>query len=712
MIHKKLATSTQAMGLTAIYSPFIKNTSSSRLQMLTSQLGQIPVITNSEIPKIMTGFESQLSKYTFGVKASCDFKVIKKIPRLINNKNNPSTLYIYQVLDEELDRPTYGCFEVKSHVVNHELFGFESIIDDDIRRKLETSAKIDKDTVISHSSNVKENGLYGNGINAMSCYIADEAVIEDGVVISEELAENYRPLCIDSVSFESGATEYLLGIHSEPGKPFKVIPDIGDIIKPDGVIAAIRKRDDLLDSINMQENNLHVATADDKIIYADDRRGEEDAVVINVEVIDSENNGGREKQQSPLNMVTQLKKYSRSATAYYDTIINFYENKKREEVNSDFTPELLFEITRAYKDKPNDASRRFPGCQRDRRNVKLKYRGRSMKEFRVTITYAWLHKIQEQTKVTNRHAGKGIVIDVRPRKHMPRDKFGRVADIAYYGGAGIRRLNSGQFYEQYIDNHSDTVIKYSKRLLSNNEIDWNGLFNLYSEYLSILSPPMNEEFIKISEKDKKEYIEHLFEDGLYVHMPAENQWCDLDMVRKMEAFMPCERDKITYFNKEKGEYVETDHPVMLGNIYLYILEKSAPKGLAVSTSRTQTHGLPAVPNPGNRNSSPSTEKASKAYSETEVRLGSATTSPETIAGKIDYSTNPRSAYIVSRKIAQAENPAIIDEFINRGEFEDDDPEFTIPISTGMPQTYLMSVLTNLGMVFDRVRSDGSEFIRD
>ena len=83
MIHKKLATSTQAMGLTAIYSPFIKNTSSSRLQMLTSQLGQIPVITNSEIPKIMTGFESQLSKYTFGVKASCDFKVIKKIPRLI-----------------------------------------------------------------------------------------------------------------------------------------------------------------------------------------------------------------------------------------------------------------------------------------------------------------------------------------------------------------------------------------------------------------------------------------------------------------------------------------------------------------------------------------------------------------------------------------------------------------------------------------------------
>ena len=651
--------------MSALTSTFMFD-SASRLQMASIQAGQAIVPHKSDLPRMLTGLEDQLAQYTFGVRAPCELRVLKVINKynvqlgLGRIKSNPLTTVIYINMDPD-GGGEYGCFHMEQYQNQtervHETFGFKYVLTEKAKNIHENMC-LRKGELLTHSPNIDEHGLYSTGISANVAYISTPATIEDGFDVSDELLERARPMATGSRVAEWGKKCYPLNIYGSDSSQYRPFPEIGDIIRNDGLMYALRDYDDALAGLDMTNEALRdVDFVHDTCTY-----GKSNAEVFDV-TVHTTTNEGRRSHHTPSGMETMAERYSAQHSRYYEEILEAYEEIKRVTRGEyKLTPMLSNLIVMAKGDKPNVTIRRLEEKRRKKNSIIKTWRANPIDEWRVEVFYSYKFPIGEGCKLSDRHGGKGVACRYRPKAEMPVDKYGNVVDVIVYAKGSVGRLNPGQFYEHYINACSrDITLDMKEMVKAGNR---QGAIDHILTYLSIISPTTYAYIDHDNREELEDLVDRCCMYGVYTCVPSDDPDIGLYTYIKLEAFRPPNKSTLTYTNGV-GKVVTTKEPILVGEKDMIVLDKLDHKPMSVSGIRRQHHGFPAVENKGTKYSTPSKEQPPKIIGESEARTGTAVMGGEAVAELLDVTTNPETHRRTAAMIFEADSPVQIPDIVDR-----------------------------------------------
>lgn len=637
--------------------------SGSRIQMSTTQSGQAIVPFKADLPRSLTGFEDQLADCTFGIRAPANLVITAIIRKYSSGvgihsiKSNPLATIIYRDIDTE----EHGCFHIAQYQNQlervHETFGFRYELTE-LGKRLHKGMSLDKGELLAKSPNINEHGLYATGLSANIAYISTPVTIEDGFGVNRLYLERARPLATGSRVAEWGRRKYPLNIMGNEFTPFKPFAEIGDKIRPDGLVFALREFDDLLYGLDVTNESLKVVdVVHDECVY-----GKEDAEVADITVYTTTNEG-KKSHTTPDGMETLAKKYSDEFTVYYRTILEEYARIKKTG-GCRLKPMLQALVVQAQGDKPNTVVRRLeekrtPG----NKNVIVKtWRANPIDEWRVEIFYTYRFPIGEGVKIGNRHGGKGVGCAVIEPEDMPVDDFGNVADLVIYSKGAIARLNPGQFYEQFINACSRDITLDIKAMVAVG--NRSGAIQHMLKYYSIVG----KEGYKIMSASTPEEIEELLESvlmhGIYVYLPSDDLGLGLNIYLEMMAFRPPNKSPLTYTDGA-GNRVRTIESILIGEEDTIVMDKLDHKPMSISGIRRQHHGFPAVENKATKYLSASKEQPVRVLDEASVRTTQAAMEPNATAELFEITNNPERHWDVAKAIYTADNPMSIPDVFDR-----------------------------------------------
>lgn len=302
---------------------FAPYNSSPRAVMFSSHISQRLVIEGADEQRIQTGVERELANYTFDVRMPEDGKIIKIIdryPRTADSDSlpfNPETIVIYErESDKELSYfsiPLYGSY--------HQFFGFKYIPTENIS-KLKLGAYIPKDTVFATSNSVGKNNGFKYGINANVAFMTVPSISEDGVMVSKAFLEKLKFKIYETRVIEFGSNNFPLNLYGNLNN-YKPFPDIGEEIRNDGILMALRSYNDNFSPVEMSAyDTMEIDFIFDKLLYARGKTGK----VIDIKVIS--NNITNKKMPDVFN--SQLEKYKRALTRYYKNLSDTEKNLRNE----------------------------------------------------------------------------------------------------------------------------------------------------------------------------------------------------------------------------------------------------------------------------------------------------------------------------------------------------------------------------------------------
>ena len=307
-------------------SPFDGTVSASRKQMFgASHTSQCLVFDRSTPRRIQTGAEIQYGRATFSTKVERDCKVLHVIP-FYNDKlvgvdairHNPETMLIVEYEDNgEID-----CISMKEYFSNHQYFGFPYKNTDAVRRLRGgiDGSQYRAGTILQDSPSKRPDGNYCYGINLNVMFASFPEVAEDGVLLSDEVVEWLKIRKYEKRTVPFGSTHFPLNIYGDENN-YKPFPEIGDYVRPDGLIMALRSYSDVYSAVEMNATACReVNYPFDKTIYVPSGRGR----VIDIRV----SHDISRTPFSPSICNDQALKYDRAARLFYAEVYKHYESMR------------------------------------------------------------------------------------------------------------------------------------------------------------------------------------------------------------------------------------------------------------------------------------------------------------------------------------------------------------------------------------------------
>lgn len=290
---------------------------------------------------------------------------------------------------------------------------------------------------------------------------------------------------------------------------------------------------------------------------------------------------------------------------------------------------------------------------------------------------------------------------------MPRDKFGNIADVAIFGGSTMRRSNYGRIYEHGfgatvrdlcqrmrveagLDRHitpTNLDLSQSKQFNDQKWIEY--AFNEFQELWWIIAPTMHE--VMKEHPDKRSWIKELLISGFtYVYTPIED---DTHLPTAMDTiinsrFRP-NYTPVTYTDPG-GREVTTKNNVLIGPLYMMLLEKIGDDWSSVASVKVQQFGLPSKLNNFDRSSTPGRESAVRSFGESETRSYNCTVGPEATMELVDQTNNPLAHTEVVEQFLKQDKPTSIDRVVNREK---------VPFGNSRPVSLLAHMMQTRGIEF-------------
>lgn len=657
--------------------PFFYHNSSPRGAMFMSHVGQCLVMCNSDVRRTLTGLEYDLANYTFAIRMPCDAEIIKRIERYPSRlsygsiRENPETLIIY----EDVETKEVGVLSLTRYKSMDRQFGFRYDYKP-VESLLVPGKAVRKGTIIADSPSVTEDGIYKYGVEANVAFMSVPAIIEDGVVVRRGFLEKMATLGYESRVVSWGKNFYPLNLYGDENN-YKPFPDIGDTIREDGLLYALRKYDDLLAVADMTPEAL--MTPDffyDQLIYA-----EPGAKVVDV-IVHHDSNVRR--SQTPVGMEAQAKKYWSATSDFHKAILKvYYELKRVRGANLKMSKEFHRLVTDALADK---GTVRVDGKEEP---VTRTHRLNPIDEWRVEVVYEYKIVPTIGFKLTGVHGDKGVICDIWEDEDMPVDELGNRADIIMDGDSTTKRMNIGRAYEQYINASArETAARVRTMLGRRSEKEVAEAWNYLSGFYRIVAPKMVEPF-----EDGRypfpviKHLEDVARNGIHLHLPPENEVRYADAVRQLRHKYPAHLGPVTYRGRS-GNLVTTKKPVLIGSMYILLLEKTGGDWSGVSSAKLQHFGIPAKLTNQDKFSNPGRAQPVRFAGETEVRLLSTMVGSDVVADILDQSNNPLAHKEVSKNIILAPEPGNVKRIIDREK---------IPVGNGRPLAYVKHVFECAGI---------------
>lgn len=642
------------MGISSL-NPYAGHDSSSRGQMFCSHLGQALVISGSTERRIQTGMEREFGKYTFSIKMPTDAEIIRAIDRYPETmdaqyiRENPQTVVLY----EDVHTKEIGVIDLVRYCSYHQHFGFPYKATKHMS-SIRRGTAIPKGTVLLDSPSVNENGGYQYGRECNVAFMTHPAVSEDGILISRDVLDKFKIKTYETRVVEFGSDFYPLNLYGTP-ENFKAFPDIGDVIRSDGLLMALRKYDDSLAPIEQNIYDLmEVDFTFDKTVYGAGPGGK----IIDIRVHHDNQNYN---PPTPVGMEVQAAKYDHARRIFYSEILGEYNRLKRERgENLRLTPQLHRLIVEAIS-VVGESEQRI--LKMNGKNPLDDWRLEFVIEYEITPTIGF--------KFTDGHGGKGVNCKICEPHEMPVDADGNRADIVMDPNATISRMNLGRLFEQYTNGASRDVVKRIAQRLPLEKVDVapdeliNEMFDYLVSYYAAVSAKMASWFHKdLYRGTRRNHLKQVLKNGIYIYHPPEAEEEQVDVIEKLEANFPQTYGPVTYVGNS-GRTITTKQPVRIASTYIMLLEKTADDWTAVSSGMLQHFGVLAPIPKSFRHARPSRTQAIRAMGETESRIYASYVGPAITADIMDRNNSVTAHEAIVQSILEAPQPTNIDLAVDR-----------------------------------------------
>ena len=298
--------------------------SSSRVQMMCSHLGQSLVIAGATERFIQTGMEREYGKYTFSIKMPCDGQIVRVIERYRSKigqdaiANNPQTIVIYQ----DVATKEFGIINIVEYCSYHQYFGFQYKPKAALS-EIRAGAFIKRDTVLMNTPSITDDGGYKYGAECNIAFMSHPAVSEDSILICKDVLPRFAFKTYEPRTVEFGNHYFPLNLYGDENN-YKPFPDIGDVIREDGLLMCLREYNDKLSIVEQNVHSLmEVDLIFDKATYVAGAGGR----VIDIKVHHDGQNG---HLTTPVGMETQAQKYDNGRREFYNDILREYNRLRRE----------------------------------------------------------------------------------------------------------------------------------------------------------------------------------------------------------------------------------------------------------------------------------------------------------------------------------------------------------------------------------------------
>lgn len=680
--------------------------SGSRQQMLASNLTQNNVIHKPTRKRHRSGFEEEYTKGCKFLEFKEDSIVHEVIPRFTSRVYgdrfdlNPLDIVIVELADSnKLDY-----IALPRYHSNHQQYGFSYTYDQDVYSNIVKGARFKAGTKIARSPGVTEDGEWMSGRQVNVAVVTHPAGIEDGFLIREGAADWLRARGIERRSGSCGSKFYPVNINGNSGE-YKVLPDVGEYVDPNGLLFATRPFDDDLDPIYMMESRLMtpIYNLDRTIFCQPQARSMETGSPMAMEnipktarVIDIRvyHNDGI-KSTLPGYMTNQLRKYWDADRHFYLKIVKACLGREGvhgwKDIEKRVTPELNSLLTYAIGVAGDLLIEEGLWHANDRRELQLpkSYRGEPLDEWEWDIVFEYLSPIGVGPKLTELHGSKGVITRVIPDEDMFIDDNGVMADIAFIPSSGVNRMNPGRSHEQLIGASTRDIIKRIRRKLYLDDLEkysfeevrehldglkedevreaYDYLFRAYD----VVSPNIAEEKdLMLNDPDQwwKDHLTDVIIDGnepygMYIQNEVGSIKDYSKIIKELSEgeFAP-DITPVTYRDLG-GKIRRTKKPVLIGPMYFLALEKTATDYNGVSISRVNQFGVGIRLSGADKHLAPVREVGSNHSGESEVRNMTKSVGGEVVAMLADVNNDPASIRNVGKKIVVHPTPSNMDQAI-------------------------------------------------
>jgi hypothetical protein len=262
---------------------------------------------------------------------------------------------------------------------------------------------------------------------------------------------------------------------------------------------------------------------------------------------------------------------------------------------------------------------------------------------------------------------------------MPVDENGNRADVIIYGGSTIKRMNIGRLYEQFINAASRDLtqkvrvqaglqpklqptqfqlskLKEQPQLV---EAIWDQLLRYYA----IVAPLQYD--LLYRDDDHYRHVAAVLRDGIYLYIPPDNPVNNLEMVKQLRESEFCPHyGKVTY-RDNAGKVVTTANQVLIGSLYMMMLEKTGEDWSGVASVKTNHFGVPSKLNNYDKQTTPGRQAPVRALGESETRSYICTVGPQATVELLDQSNSPEAHMNATENILKAAKPTDIDKVVDR-----------------------------------------------
>ena len=652
-----------------------QHNSSPRNVMMGSHFSQKLTLLNGTEKRIQTGADIELGKHTYAIRMPVTGKIIQVIdlyPRSIaeNSINeNPESYVIY----EDIQTHEIGMIVLPKFISHHQYFGYP-LKPTSNYQKVVAGSVIEADTVLLDSPAIGENGGYKYGIELNVAMMTHPATAEDGILISEDVLDRLKFNIYERRTVEFGKDVYPLNIYGTNDE-YKPFPEIGEMIRDDGVLMVLRDMEIDLSPVDMSVYDLREPDyIFDKTIYV--RGGE--GKVISIKMYHKD----EPVTPTPTNMMSSMDKYSHALTRFYTQIIEL-ENKLRMDRRRKFgndslplKPEFHQLVTEAmvYLDTSPIGKKT--------QSLTLEHRKTPLDDYRIEFVIEYTIRPTIGFKMTGVSGDKGVICKIEKPENMPIDSDGNRADVVVDPGSTVSRMNIGRVYETYISAAARDVTKAVRRKLGIEVCRYNKTLKaiqalhasnpalideVYTYILGFFKLISEEQFsfyTQLNIQDRLEYLTSVVCEGVYIYFPTHNDKETTDIVRDIQKYYPPTYGPVTYVGNS-GQRVTTKRPIRIAPMYMMVLEKIADDWSAVSSGKLQHFGVLAPITKSEKYLKPWHNSPVRNIGETEARLYSANCGREAMAELMDRNNSPDTHKYIVKKLMSSEHPTNIKEIVDR-----------------------------------------------
>ncbi len=684
--------------------PFAAHNSSPRAYMFSSHISQSVLIEGKTEKRIQTGLEQEFGKYVFNCKMPSNGKILAILEKYPTDsltedfKINPSIYIVY----EDIDNNQLDYIEVPNFKSFHQTFGFKLIKNPKVFENLRVGEIIPKDTVIAESESISEVGGYKFGIELNVALMSHPAVAEDGILISEDVLEKLAFTKYETKTVEFGENTFPLNLYGDDNL-YKAFPDIGEKVREDSLLLALREYDnDISPAIMGVKDCQKIDYMFDKMYYA----SSPDSYVVDIKIIHNENSN----YILPQGMDQNIQKYAIATKMFYKRLLEIY-NKTRREVKSKFGANAKVNLSNSLHRLLVEALIMTENGGRSASDIIIKkFRNAPLDTYRIEFTLATRVVPSHGMKLSDQNGGKGVIVAIEKPDAMPVDKDGLRADIVVDDLSPINRTNLAKLYEQYIsrvcihvkfmlrdqlgiDRHKKYSEHEIKKLINSN--NYNTIRTIVLEFYQIVSDKMYSYFSQLDNSSMLEHLAHVVKDGPYLFITPNHPKNPKNIVKDLLAKYNVRPGPVR-MKDPTGKEVLTKENVLIGPIYMILLEKIADSWSAIASGKYQHFGVLSTASNADKYQYPYRNTSVRTVGETESRVYVSYTPIMNIAEVMDRNNNTVTHREVVNSIMSAEYPTYIKEAVNRN---------VVHFGSIKPLQYVKHVLMCAGMEFTYYDSD-------